>query len=229
MNPIDILIKNNFKMTSNPHTMTPFGFRNYTVNRFNYDAYCGGFHRAYDFAKHDGAAIPAVMSGVVVQGTSNYGNFGGTVVIANKALGYQVIYGHLKRNLIVTIGQHVKYGETIGYQGDTNNLNVPMASHLHIQFQRYGYLKEKDFVCNGISAYDIDLRKDRYFNGIFIPKYNMNIRGTPSLNGKIISSAKPKDNLAFNSVTYKDGHYWLKLNIGYVSSGTQQNIYGHFK
>lgn len=216
-------------MTSNPHTMTPFGFRNYTVNRFNYDAYCGGFHRAYDFAKHDGAAIPAVMSGVVVQGTSNYGNFGGTVVIANKALGYQVIYGHLKRNLIVTIGQHVKYGETIGYQGDTNNLNVPMASHLHIQFQRYGYLKEKDFVCNGISAYDIDLRKDRYFNGIFIPKYNMNIRGTPSLNGKIISSAKPKDNLAFNSVTYKDGHYWLKLNIGYVSSGTQQNIYGHFK
>lgn len=229
MNPIDILIKNNFKMTSNPHAMTPFGFRNYTVNGFNYDAYCGGFHRAYDFAKHDGAAIPAVMSGVVVQGTSNYGNFGGTIVIANKALGYQVIYGHLKRNLIVTIGQHVKYGETIGYQGDTNNLNVPMASHLHIQFQRYGYLKEKDFVCNGISAYDIDLRKDRYFHGIFIPKYNMNIRGTPSLNGKIISSAKPKDNLAFNSVTYKDGHYWLKLNNGYVSSGTQQNIYGHFK
>lgn len=228
MNPIEYLKRCGFKITSDPHLMRPFGYRNYTVNGFNYDSYCGGYHRAYDLVKYDGADIPAVISGVVVRGTSNYGNFGATIVIANEALGIQVIYGHLKRNLTVNIGERVKFGQTIARQGNTNNLNAPMASHLHIQFQPYGYLREKEFVCHGISAKQIDLRKDKHFSGVFIPRFNMNIRKTSSLNGKILKVVKPNSQLSFNGVVFKDGHYWLKLKEGYVSSGTKSEQYGRF-
>ena len=162
MNPIKYLESKGFKKTSDPNTYASgiWGKRDYTVNWYNYDSYCGGFHRAYDFASYDGAPIPSIAEGVVVAGTTKYGNFGAQVVVAYEQLGIQVIYGHLKRNIPVKIGQIVKQGQTIGYQGNTNYNNVYMDSHLHIQFQPLGYIADEwTFVCSGIDVLNINVNK----------------------------------------------------------------------
>ena len=68
-------------------------------------------------------------------------------------------YGHLNQNPLnyLKIGQNVKKGQTVAYQGASNNLGVSMASHLHIQFQNYQSLNEWNFTCLGISPLDIDI------------------------------------------------------------------------
>ena len=162
MNPIEYLISKGFRLTSNPATYASgrWGLRNYTVNGYNYDSYCNGMHPAYDFGKHDGAAIPSIADGVVVAGTRRNSNFGHQVVVAHEQLGIQVIYGHLKRNLPVKVGDVIKQGDTVGYQGNSNYNNVYMASHLHIQFQELGYIADEwSFVCTGIDVRKIDVNK----------------------------------------------------------------------
>lgn len=162
MNPIQYLQSKGFRFTSNPATYASgvWGLRNYTVNGYNYDSYCGGMHPAYDFASYDGAPIPAVADGIVVAGTTTHGNFGAQVVIAHEHLGIQSISGHLKHNIKVKIGDVVKQGQTIGYQGNTNYNNVYMDSHLHIQFQPMGYIPDEwTFVCTGIDVTKIDVAK----------------------------------------------------------------------
>ncbi len=162
INPIDYLIKKGFRKTSDPATYSSgkWGLRNYTVNGYNYDSYCGGYHRAWDFAKKDGAAIPSIADGgIVTAGTSEHSNFGKQAVVAYPKLDIQVIYGHLKR-LDVKIGDVVNQGDTVGTQGATNYNNVFMASHLHIQFQKLGYIPdERTFVCTGIDVLNIDVNK----------------------------------------------------------------------
>src|SRR5699024_9770618 len=107
-----------------------------------------------------GAPIPSIAEGIVVAGTTKRGNFGAQVVVAYAQLGIQVIYGHLKRNIPVKIGQIVKQGQTLGYQGATNYNNVYMARHLHIQFQPLGYIADEwTFVCSGIDVLNINVNK----------------------------------------------------------------------
>ncbi|WP_020008585.1 LysM peptidoglycan-binding domain-containing protein [Salinicoccus albus] len=162
MNPIEFLKKKGFRVTSDPNTYESgvWGLRNYTVKKNNYDAYCHGYHRAYDFGKHDGAAVPSIADGLITLGTSIHANFGAQVVIAYPQLGLQAIYGHLKANIPVKAGQTVQQGQTIGYQGNTNYNGVSMASHLHIQFQPLGYIAdERTFVCSGIDVKHIDVYK----------------------------------------------------------------------
>lgn len=96
-----------------------------------------------------------MCDGVVVRGTTAYGNFGAQVVILDNAGKYQHIYGHLKRNIPVKIGQKVKKGQTIGYQGNTNYNNVYMDSHLHYQVQTAGYRAERAFVTDGINPLNV--------------------------------------------------------------------------
>src|SRR5699024_12351352 len=97
MNPIEYLINHGFKVTSDParYKSGIWGLRNYTMNGYNYDNYCGGYHRAYDLVKYDRAPIPAVFDGIAAPGTAGVGNFGGTVVLANKNLGIRAFYVHL--------------------------------------------------------------------------------------------------------------------------------------
>lgn len=163
INPIEYLLKQGFRKTSDPATYASgiWGLRNYTVNNYNYDSYCGGKHPAWDFAKTDGAPIPSIANGgIVTAGTSEHSNFGTQVVVAYPKLGIQVIYGHLKKGLKVKIGDVVNQGDTVGLQGATNYNNVFMASHLHIQFQQLGYIPdERTFVCTGIDVLNVDVNK----------------------------------------------------------------------
>lgn len=163
MNPIEYLQSKGFRITSNPNHYSSgiWGKRDLVQNRINADAYCNGYHRAYDLSKADGEAIPSIAdNGRVVPGTRKKGTFGAQVCVVYDHLGIQVIYGHLKSNLPVKVGDIVYQGDTIGFQGNTNNINdSKMPSHLHIQFQNIETLSEWEFTCKGIDIKHIDVNQ----------------------------------------------------------------------
>ncbi len=213
MNPIDYLVSKGFRITSDPSKYAgKWGRRNYTVNGYNYDGYCGGYHRAYDLSKYHLAAVPSVCDGVVTSGTAAYGNFGGTVVVANKALDIQVIYGHLSRDLPVKIGQKVKTGQTIGWQSNTNYQGVKMNSHLHIQFQKYGFIRsERDFVCTGIDPRRLILHDIWLKNAKIVTDRRINIRDFPNLGGKKKGVLPAGSTVRFDRVYAADGYWWVRF------------------
>lgn len=178
-NPIAYLENHGFVWTSDPNLYyqsynpnrgkKPWGKRDHYEYGINVDSYCGGYHRAYDMVKWHGAGIPAIANATVLAGTG-WNTFGWTLVLGFKdAKGrlFQVIYGHLNRNplLDVRIGQNVKQGQIVAYQGASNNLNVRMNSHLHIQFQNYQALNEWNFTCLGIDPLNIDVSKSSPSSG----------------------------------------------------------------
>lgn len=173
MNPIKYLESKGFVITSNPDkyyesynpnkNKKPWGKRDHFEYGINVDSYCGGYHRAFDLAKSHGAGIPAIANALVAPGTG-WNTFGWTLVLTffdAKGNRYQVIYGHLKENPLnyLKVGQKVKKGQIVAYQGASNNLGVTMISHLHIQFQKYGALNEHAFTCNGLNPLNIDVSK----------------------------------------------------------------------
>ena len=217
MNPIDYLISQGFKVTSDPakYASGVWGKRDYTVDGYNYDSYCGGWHRAYDLSKYHLAPVPSVCDGVVTAGTRAYGNFGGTAVVANKELGIQVIYGHLSRNIPVKIGRKVRQGDTVGYQSNTNYQGVRMNSHLHIQFQNYGYIAgERDFVCSGINPLNINVSGYKaawLWKGKFRADSRINLRDFPALAGRKTGVLAAGSTVVFNKLYEQDGPWWLRM------------------
>jgi len=178
-NPIAYLEKHGFRWTSDPNLYyqsynpnrgkKPWGKRDHYEYGINVDAYCGGYHRAYDMVKWHGAGIPAIANATVLAGTG-WNTFGWTLVLGFKdARGrlFQVIYGHLNRNPLLDfrIGQNVKQGQIVAYQGASNNLGVSMASHLHIQFQNYQAYNEWNFTCLGIDPLNMDVSKSSPSSG----------------------------------------------------------------
>ncbi|SDK72880.1 MULTISPECIES: M23 family metallopeptidase [Bacillales] len=229
MNPIDYLISQGFRVTSDPEKYASgvWGKRDYTVNGYNYDSYCGGYHRAYDLSKYHLAPVPSVCDGVVTAGTRAFGNFGGTVVIANKDIRIQVIYGHLSRNIPVKIGRKVRRGDTVGYQSNTNYQGVSMNSHLHIQFQNYGYIAdERDFVCSGIDPLKINVvgGGDAWlWTGKFRLDARINVRDSPGLAGRKTSVLRSGVTVSFDKLYEQDGHWWLRIKhqgaTRYIAAG----------
>lgn len=172
-NPIKYLQDKGFRITSDPNEYResypngkrkPWGKRDLMEYGVNADAYCGGYHRAYDMSKSHNAWIPSPANAQVLAGTG-WNAFGWTLVLGfYDATGkhYQVIMGHLNRNPLLDfkIGQTVKKGGNVARQGRSNNIGVSnMASHLHIQFQPFGALAEQPFTCNGIDPLNIDVSK----------------------------------------------------------------------
>ena len=178
-NPIQYLQSKGFVVTSDPNhyyqsynpprNKKPWGKRDLMSYGINADAYCGGYHRAYDMAKYHDAPIPAIANATVLRGTG-FNTFGYTLVLGfkdAKGRAFQVIYGHLNRNPLtyLRIGQNVKQGQTEAYQGASNNLGVSMASHLHIQFQNYQAYNEWNFTCLGIDPLKMDISKSSPTSG----------------------------------------------------------------
>ena len=170
-NPIQFYLDDGWVITSDPHkyyesynpnrNKKPFGKRDLMSYGINADAYCGGFHRAYDFVKWHNAPIKAFADGTVLNGTG-WNTFGWTLVLSFKDANgrmFQVVFGHLNRNPLLDfkVGDKVKKGQVVAYQGASNNLGVTMASHLHIQFQNYQAYNEWNFTCLGIDPLAIDI------------------------------------------------------------------------
>ena len=93
-----------------------------------------------------GTTIVAAESGTVIASNNscphNWGKNGscgcgggyGNYVFIDHGNGKLTIYGHLT-NAIVSTGQTVSKGQTIGYAGSTGNSTGP---HLHFECQYYG-------------------------------------------------------------------------------------------
>src|SRR5699024_4979168 len=161
MNPIKYLKTFGFLVTSDPFWFKTFGYRDLWSYGANVDSYCGGYHRAYDMAKYHNAPIPSIANATVLNGTG-WNTLGWTLVLGfidKKGRKFQVNYGHLNQNPLnyLNVGENVKKGQTVAYQGASNNLDVSMASHLHIQDQSYLAYNEWNFTRLGISPLHIDV------------------------------------------------------------------------
>src|SRR5699024_3098397 len=59
----------------------PWGERDLMEYGVNADAYCGGYHRAYDMSKSHNSGIPAIANALVAPG-SGWNTFGWTLVLS---------------------------------------------------------------------------------------------------------------------------------------------------
>lgn len=106
----------------------------------------GYLHGGIDIGVPIGATIVAAESGTVVASYNgcphNWGKNGscgcgggyGNYVFIDHGNGKLTVYGHLT-NAIVSTGQHVSKGQTIGYSGSTGNSTGP---HLHFECRYNG-------------------------------------------------------------------------------------------
>jgi murein DD-endopeptidase MepM/ murein hydrolase activator NlpD len=90
-------------------------------------------HLAIDIGAAPGEPILASDTGVIVFSGWASGGYGFTVAI-DHGNGYQTLYAHLS-SIIVSCGQSVVQGQTIGYGGSTGNSTGP---HLHFEIRYQG-------------------------------------------------------------------------------------------
>ncbi|WP_353893259.1 M23 family metallopeptidase [Proteinivorax hydrogeniformans] len=92
----------------------------------------GGFHSGVDIAAPSGTPIAAADSGRVV--TSTYHGAYGNYIEIDHGNGYRTLYAHNSRN-VVSVGDTVSRGQTIGYVGSTGRSSGP---HVHFEVHRNG-------------------------------------------------------------------------------------------
>lgn len=91
-------------------------------------------YNAVDIANRCGTPIYASAEGFITSEDSNgdwnngYGNF----IIIEHTNNTQTLYAHLERSAI-SVGQHIKAKELIGYMGNTGNTDGPTGCHLHFE------------------------------------------------------------------------------------------------
>jgi peptidoglycan hydrolase-like protein with peptidoglycan-binding domain len=93
----------------------------------------GRLHTGLDFPEPMGTPIHAGGVGVVSFAGYNNGGYGNLTVITHR-LGFESWYAHQSR-IIVSVGQSVAGGQTIGYVGSTGHSTGP---HLHFEVRHFG-------------------------------------------------------------------------------------------
>ncbi len=101
----------------------PFG--GYISSSYGYRS--GGFHTGMDIAGRTGSPFVAAASGTVVQ--AGWGGGYGYMILLDHGNGVKTRYGHASK-LLVSAGQRVSAGQTIGLVGSTGNAT---GSHLHFE------------------------------------------------------------------------------------------------
>lgn len=104
------------------------------TSRFGDTSYLwsSGVHTGLDFAAPTGTPIRSIASGVVTQ-AGYVGSYGYRTIISLPG-GGEVWYCHQNTQL-VSVGQRVAVGQTIGSVGATGNVT---GSHLHLEIRPYG-------------------------------------------------------------------------------------------
>ncbi len=102
-------------------------------SKFGWRSWSNSWHKGIDIAAPMGANIIASKAGTIV--TSSYDANGyGNYIIVDHGGGYLSVYAHLKSKL-VSVGQNVNSGQTIGYCGSTGRSTGP---HLHFEIRVNG-------------------------------------------------------------------------------------------
>lgn len=117
---------------------SPFGLRESPTTG------ASSYHQGVDLSANAGTPIVASRGGTVTMAT--YGSSAGYYVTINHGDGYSSIYMHMT-NYIVSAGQKVNQGQTIGYVGKTG---VATGNHLH-----FGIAYNGSYVnpCNYVGLY----------------------------------------------------------------------------
>ena len=90
-----------------------------------------------------------------------------------------------------------------------------MASHLHIQFQQYGFYNEKDFVCHGIDITKVDVTKGgsavdyRKETATFTAETDINTRLKPNRKAERSGTLKKGQSVRYDRVYTTDDHVWI--------------------
>ena len=86
------------------------------------------FHAGDDFFVIIGTPVKCTGDGVIskAQFDSRFGNF----IEIDHGYGYKTVYAHMKNGLLVSKGDKVKRGQSIGYVGNTGRSTAP---HLHYE------------------------------------------------------------------------------------------------
>lgn len=115
-----------FKYPVKARITSPFGPRRHPIFGVR------SMHSGIDLAAPRGTAIKASEGGLVIY-SGWYGGYG-RVVILDHSKGYTTLYAHLDR-AAVKVGQRVKQGTTLGYEGATGYATGP---HLHFEVRSQG-------------------------------------------------------------------------------------------
>lgn len=95
----------------------------------------GNGHRGTDYAAPGGTEIYAVSGGVVTAAAYHY-SWGYYVQVYHgkddNGNSYSTLYAHMNSAPIVSVGQNVSKGETLGYVGSTGNST---GNHLHLEMK----------------------------------------------------------------------------------------------
>lgn len=96
-----------------------------------------GGHHGVDFAQNSGTPIPALLTGTVVDKSSDPNNSSGLgyYVVTQQSDGSKLWYGHMNAPAAVSVGQNIAAGQTLGFVGSTGESTGP---HLHIGLQLGG-------------------------------------------------------------------------------------------
>ena len=91
-------------------------------------------HFGIDIAGGKNFSTPnyAAKAGVVVKSQCGWNSGYGCVVIIDHGGGIKTLYGHNSR-LLVSVGEYVVAGQTIGLMGNTGNVHGPTGVHLHFE------------------------------------------------------------------------------------------------
>ena len=104
--------------------------------------YYSWYHRGLDVSgsigKARGSAIYAAKSGTVEVSQCGWNMGYGCYVIINHGGGYKTLYGHHDK-LLVSPGQYVATGQTIGLMGNTGRVYGPTGVHLHFEIRINGW------------------------------------------------------------------------------------------
>lgn len=92
-----------------------------------YGSRWGSLHTGIDIGGDTGTPYTAAASGTIV--AAGWGGGYGNMILIDHGNGVKTRYGHSSR-LLVSVGQHVSKGQTIGLVGSTGNAT---GSHLHFE------------------------------------------------------------------------------------------------
>jgi len=94
-------------------------------------------HHALDIAGPWQSPIYAAKAGTVVTSKCGWNSGYGCYIIIDHGNGYRTLYGH-HSELLVSVGDYVEAGQTIGLMGNTGKVRGVTGIHLHFELIRNG-------------------------------------------------------------------------------------------